>query len=310
MAARKKAARKPMARKPAARKAAARKTVARKTAPRKSALPARRMPAERHSRAPQPARPGLAALAAELDEAARNASAVPQLTSHTPLTIDDAYAVQAAMVGRRLKRGERRVGVKMGLTSRAKMIQVGVSEVIWGRLTDAMRIEDGGKLVFRNFVHPRVEPEIAFLMAAPLAGDVSPAEAMAKVEAVAPAMEIIDSRYRDFKFTLEDVVADNASSSGFVVGPWCDPATPLDNLAMILELDGRAVEIGSSAAILNHPARSLAAAARMVVRAGERLEAGWIVLAGGATAAHPLKPGMHVRNRVERLGATSFTVEG
>jgi 2-oxo-3-hexenedioate decarboxylase len=251
----------------------------------------------------------IARLAEELDAAARNATAVAQLTLGNKFTSADAYAIQAAMVGRRLARGERQVGVKMGLTSRAKMVQVGVSEVIWGRLTDAMRVEEGGKLTLSRYVHPRVEPEIAFLMAEPLAGEVSPAEAMAKVAAVAPAMEIIDSRYRDFKFTLEDVIADNASSSGFVVGPWCDPEIAIDNLGMILEIDGRAVEIGSSAAILCHPARSLAAASRLVGRAGGRLEAGWIVLAGGATAAHALASGMHIRNSVERLGSASFTVE-
>ncbi len=251
----------------------------------------------------------VARFARELDGAARSASAVRQLTEERDFSVADAYAIQAAMVGLRIKRGERQVGVKMGLTSRAKMIQVGVNEVIWGRLTDAMRVEEGGKLSLSRYVHPRVEPEIAFLMKEPLAGEVSPAEAMAKVAAVAPAMEIIDSRYRNFKFTLPDVIADDASSSGFVVGSWCDPATPIDNLAMILEIDGRAVEIGSSAAILCHPARSLAAAARLVGRAGGRLEAGWIVLAGGATAAHPLVAGAHFRNQVERLGSAGFSVE-
>jgi 2-oxo-3-hexenedioate decarboxylase len=251
----------------------------------------------------------IARFARILDDAAREADAVPQLTTQRSFTAADAYAIQAAMVGLRLKRGERQVGVKMGLTSRAKMIQVGVNEVIWGRLTDAMRVEEGGKLTLSRYVHPRVEPEIAFLMKEPLAGDVSPAEALTKVAAVAPAMEIIDSRYRNFKFTLEDVIADNASSSGFVVGPWCDPATPIDNLGMILEIDGRPVEIGSSAAILNNPLRSLAAAARLVGRAGGRLEAGWIVLAGGATAAHALAAGMHIRNQVERLGSAGFSVE-
>lgn len=246
----------------------------------------------------------LEAFAARVDDAARNARAIAQLTEEAPdLSVEDAYEIQRLSIARRLARGERRVGVKMGLTSRAKMQQVGVDEVIWGRLTDAMRLEEGGSLSRARYVHPRAEPEIAFVMAKPLAGEVTPAEAMAAVEAVAPAIEIIDSRYQDFKFTLPDVVADNSSSSGFILGPLFPADTPVDNLGIILEADGRAVQIGSSAAILGHPVRALVAAARMVARAGERLEAGDIVLAGGATAAHPLKPGMHVRAAFQNLGA-------
>jgi 2-oxo-3-hexenedioate decarboxylase len=121
-------------------------------------------------------------------------------------------------------------------------------------------------------------------------------------------MEIIDSRYKNFKFSLEDVVADNASSSSFVVGPWHRPDTDLDNLGMVMEFNGRPVQIGSSAAILGQPVRSLVSAARLTTEAGERLEAGWIVMAGGATAAEALRSGIHVRNTVQGLGSVAFSV--
>jgi len=171
-----------------------------------------------------------------------------------------------------------------------------------------MMVEDGGVIDLKNYVHPRAEPEIAFLLGAPLEGPVTATQALAAVEAVAPAIEIIDSRYRDFKFSLADVVADNSSSSGFILGAWESPEPDLSNLGMILEVDGRAVQIGSSGAILGHPARSLAAAARLSTAAGERLEAGWIVMAGGATAAEALRPGTHVRNSVQDLGFCGFSV--
>lgn len=251
----------------------------------------------------------LAELAAVIDEAARSATEVAQFTETMDLGVDEAYAVQALSIQRRLARGEKRVGMKMGLTSRAKMAQVGVSEVIWGRLTDAMRIEEGGVVRMARYVHPRVEPEVAYLLKAPLAGDVSNAEALAAVAAVAPALEIIDSRYRDFKFALPDVIADNASSSGFVLGEWRRPDFDVANLGIVLEMDGRPVQIGSTAAILGNPIRSLVAAARMVARAGERLEAGSIVLAGGATAAHPLGAGTSVRGVFQGLGTVGFNVE-
>ena len=250
----------------------------------------------------------LADLAERSDEAARTATAIAQFTDTIELAVADAYAVQALSVGRRLLRGEKMAGVKMGLTSRAKMVQVGVDEVIWGRLTDAMRVADGGTVQRSRYVHPRVEPEVAFLMGAPLAGRVSGAEAMAAVAAVAPAAEIIDSRFQNFKFALADVIADNSSSSGFVVGGWNDPRTSIDNLAMVLECNGRPVEIGSSAAILGDPVRSLVEASRMVAEAGLTLQPGWIVLAGGATAAHPLTVGDSIRVAVEDLGAVQFHV--
>ena len=251
----------------------------------------------------------LAGLAQIVDEAARTATAIPQLTDTLPnLTVEDAYAIQALSIARRRARGEGRAGYKMGLTSRAKMQQVGVSEVVWGRLTDAMRLAEGGDLHRGRYVHPRVEPEIAYIIGKPLEGEVTAAEALAAVEAVAPALEIIDSRYKDFKFALPDVVADNSSSSGFYVGSWARRDADVANLGIVMEVDGRPVQIGSTAAILGDPIRSLVAAARLVGRAGERLEPGDIVLAGGATAAHPLSVGQYIRTSFQNLGAVSFHV--
>jgi 2-oxo-3-hexenedioate decarboxylase len=250
----------------------------------------------------------LGELAEHADEAARTATAIAQFTNTVDLGVADAYAIQAQSISRRRERGEQLVGIKMGLTSRAKMAQVGVDEVIWGRLTDAMRVADGGTVSLGDYVHPRVEPEIAFLMGAPLAGAVSGAEALAAVAGVAPAAEIIDSRFENFRFSLPDVIADNSSSSGFVVGGWNDPSTAIGNLGMVLERNGRPTEIGSSAAILGDPIRSLVEASRMVADAGLTLQPGWIVLAGGATAALPLTVGDSIRVVVEELGLVAFHV--
>jgi 2-oxo-3-hexenedioate decarboxylase len=250
-------------------------------------------------------------LAAVLDEAARNGTAIAQLSeTHPDLDVMAGYAIQRQLIQRRLDRGERRFGTKMGLTSRVKMRQVGVDQVIWGRLTDRMLIEEGSEFSLAGRIHPRAEPEVAFIMKKSLAGRVSPAEAMAAVEAVAPAMEIIDSRYRDFKFNLADVVADNASSSGLVVGVLHPATTDLANLGIVVRANGAAVQVGSSAAILGHPVRSLVAAARMVAEADESLRPGDIVLAGAATEAVHLQPGLHIRTEVQNLGAVAFSVGG
>lgn len=247
-------------------------------------------------------------IAETVDQAARSATAIPQISATIDMSVDEAYLVQAMSLERRYNRGERQIGIKMGLTSRAKMQQVGVDQLLWGRLTNAMLVEDGGEIQLSNFVHPRAEPEIAFLMKKPLSGPVSPAQAMAAVEAIAPAIEIIDSRYKDFKFSLSDVVADNSSSSAFIVGPWCRPDIDISNLGVVFEFDGRPVQIGSTAAILGHPARSLAAASRMLGAGMLAIEEGWIVMAGGVTAAEALRPGIYVSNEVENMGRVGFSV--
>jgi 2-oxo-3-hexenedioate decarboxylase len=245
-----------------------------------------------------------------LDDAAREAREIAQIDPEGSLSLAEAYAIQSACIQRRVERGERRAGVKMGFTSRAKMVQMGIDDVIWGRLTSGMQVEEGTPTPFSRYVHPRVEPELAFLLKAPLRGDVTGPEALAAVEAVAPALEIIDSRYRDFKFALPDVIADNASSSGFVVGAWHDPrALDYSNLGLVMSIDGEPKQVGSTAAILGHPLRSLVAAARLSAAAGEPLEAGWIVMAGGATPAEWIKPGQYVSVEMDRLGQAGFHVD-
>ena len=158
-------------------------------------------------------------IATILDDAMRKRAPVARIVDrHPDLTHADAYAIQEKVVARRLGRGGRMVGIKMGLTSRAKMQQVGVNEAIWGRLTSDMSVEEGGAVESDRFIHPRTEPEIAYLLGRDLAGDETPAAIAAAVEAAMPALEIIDSRYRGFKFGPADVIADNTSAAGFVVG--------------------------------------------------------------------------------------------
>lgn len=245
-------------------------------------------------------------IATRLDDAAVRAQATPQLTGVDAVSLDEAYAVQRALIELRLARGAKVVGVKMGFTSRAKMAQMGVSDLIWGRLTSDMWIEEGGSIDLSRYVHPRVEPEVCFLLGKRLHGHVTLMQALAAVEAVAPALEVIDSRYLDFKFSLPDVVADNASSSGFVVGPWNRPDTDLSNLGLLLTFDGRPVEMGSTAAILGSPVRALVSAARLASEQGLSLEPGSLIMAGAATAAVALRPGVSIRGEFQNLGHVAF----
>lgn len=248
----------------------------------------------------------IASLAQRVDDAARYAKPIAQFGEEEKLTVADAYEIQRGSIAQRLARGERRTGMKMGFTSRAKMVQMGVHDMIWGRLTDAMAEEDGGQVPLGRFVHPRVEPELAFLLGKALPAGASLAQALDAVIAIAPALEIIDSRFEAFRFSLEDVVADNASSSGYVIGPWQDPRQDFSNLGLVMSINGMPRQVGSTAGILGNPLRSLVAAARLSAEAGEPLQEGWLVMAGGATAAEALSPGQHVALEMQGLGRVEF----
>ena len=248
-------------------------------------------------------------LAFQLDDAMLKRQAIPQITQNQKsLTLEDAYAIQSILVHRREQRGERRIGMKMGMTSRAKMQQMGVQEMTWGRLCDGMLLEEGGDITLSSFIHPRIEPELAFLIGKPLSGKVTAAQALAAVEGVAPAMEVVDSRYKDFQFTLTDVVADNSSAAGLIVGAWSRPDQDLSNLGVVLEVNGMVVDTASTAAVLGHPLRALVAAARLVGAAGETLHPGDIVLSGGITAAHAVSAGETIRATMQNLGFAMVTV--
>jgi 2-oxo-3-hexenedioate decarboxylase len=252
----------------------------------------------------------LVPLASTLDDAQSTATATPQLTSTTSLTLDDAYAVQHLLVQRRVARGDKVSGVKLGFTSRAKAQQMGVDDVIIGSMTRGMDVPDGAQVDPAAYIHPRIEPEVAWLLAQDVDADEESPDIGWAVAAVAPALEIIDSRYRDFRFTLEDVVADNTSAAGYVIGPWQPVAVAgdLGNRGVRLEIDGQIVQTGSTAAILGHPYRALAAARRMAKAHGFTLRAGMVLLAGAATAAVQLPAGAHVQSTVTGLGRVGVHV--
>lgn len=250
----------------------------------------------------------IALFAERLDQAAVKALPTTQLSLEETYSEEEAYAIQAASLNRRYDRGEAFVGVKMGFTSTAKMEQMGVSDLIWGRLTDKMLLEQAGVLDFEKLIHPRAEPEICFRVAKEIDRELSESELAAYIDGVAPAIEIIDSRYENFKFSLEDVIADNCSSAALVLGEWSPVSTDLSNLKIELVIDGEAVQSGSSAAILDDPWKSVLAATRLAEKYNQALPAGSLIMAGAATSAVFLQGGQKVEALVEELGAARLTV--
>lgn len=222
------------------------------------------------------------------------------------LDLETAYAVQDETLRRRLDRGERLVGVKLGLTSRAKQQRMNITSPLTAWLTDAMVLPAGDPVPQGRLIHPRAEPEIVFVMRDRLAGPgVIAVTALAAVASVHAGIEIIDSRYHDFKFTLPDVVADNASAGCFVTGPVGRSPADLDLTleACLVEADGRIVDSATGAAVQGHPAEALALAANDLGRRGLGIESGWIVLTGGMTDAVLVPPQAEVAVHFTSLGS-------
>lgn len=243
-----------------------------------------------------------------VDNAAINANPVKQISEAIKFSLDEAYAIQKAMIDLRLKRGERIIGLKMGFTSEAKMRQMGVRDMIWGRLTDEMMVENGGTVRMEKYIHARAEPEICFRVSKDIEGEVPLDELDRFVDGMACAIEIIDSRFENFKFSLEDVVADNCSSTGVVVGDWITPSREIKNLKMTLSFDNEVKAEGSSFDILGDPWRSLQAATRLAYQYGEKIKAGHIIMAGASTAAIFIEKGTTVSAEVGGIGKCSFNV--
>ncbi len=248
-------------------------------------------------------------LAEHLENAELQAHDVLKITeAHPEMDWDDAYAIQAEILRRKLARGSKVVGLKAGLTSHGKMKQMGVSTPVFGWLVDYFSVPDGGEIKHSELIHPKVEPEIVFVMKKALKGPgCHIADVLAATDFVMPGIEIIDSRYRDFKFDLKSVIADNCSSTRFVLGGQPTPVAGLDlrTLGVVLEKNGEAAAIGAGAAVLGHPAAAVAALANHLGARGEEIPAGTMILSGGVTEAVAVNPGDHVNLQIHAMGSVS-----
>jgi 2-oxo-3-hexenedioate decarboxylase len=235
----------------------------------------------------------------------------PLTKTATDFSLDDAYRIQADGLQRRLKDREKIVGYKMGLTSKAKMEQMGLHTPIFGVLTDRMQIQNKSSFVLKDKIHPKAEPEVFFVTNRELKGTLPPGEALAACAKVGVALEILDSRYKGFKyFTLPDVVADNSSSAFFVLGEAVTPqeGARFENLKIEILENGNVVHSDVSSAILGNPLLSLCELVQLLALQNLSLPAGSVVLAGAATAAIELKLGQKISARLETVGTVEFDV--
>jgi 2-oxo-3-hexenedioate decarboxylase len=252
-------------------------------------------------------------IAQTLDDARLKASSLPQFSGQIKdFSRPDAYAAQEAGIKMRTSRGEKIIGLKMGLTSEGKRKQMNLDSPLYGVLTDKMQVENQGTFHLRGTIHPKIEPEIAFYITKDLKGKVTREEVLAATEYIAPALEILDSRYEGFKyFSMEDVIADNSSSSHFIIGPKCTNFKTLDliNLNMQMKINGETKAEGKSCDISGDPVISVIQLAELLALRDQFIPANTIVLAGAATLAISLEPNMLVSLEVTNLENMSVSIK-
>lgn len=244
-------------------------------------------------------------LARRLAAATDSRTATEPLTNGVDLDLDTAYLVQDELLSIRIGAGEVVTAAKLGLTSVAKQRQMNVDEPLYGWLTDGMALDRGQVLDVPRYIQPRVEPEIAFLIGTELAGPgVTAAGVLAATTAVMCAVDVLDSRYAGYRFTLPDVVADDASAAGYLLGdPRPVDGIDLRRLGCVFSKNGEVVATAAGAAVLGHPAAAVAWFVRKLAERNRSLRAGTVVLAGALTAAVPVAPGDSVRVEIDRLGS-------
>jgi 2-oxo-3-hexenedioate decarboxylase len=242
--------------------------------------------------------------------AVRARTGTSALTATDPaLDVPTAYRIQDAVVAARVRDGAIVVGAKLGLTSVAKQLQMNVNSPLYGWLTDDMVLDSGHDLDCASYIQPRCEPEIAFILGRDLSGaHTTAATVLAATDAVFPAIDVLDSRFSGYKFTLTDVVADNASSAGFRLGDVASDPRGIDLrlVGCVFEKNGEVIHTAAGAAVLGHPAASVAWLVRALAARGRVLPAGSVVMAGALTEAVAVAPGDTVVARFDRVGTVQI----
>jgi 2-keto-4-pentenoate hydratase len=245
-----------------------------------------------------------------LRSAERSRTPVAPLTETFPeIDTEDAYEIQLINIRRRLEAGARVRGHKVGLSSPVMQQMMGVDEPDYGHLLDDMELRPETPVSVSRYCYPRIEVEVGFVLGADLPGEGCTTEdVLAATECVVPALELIDSRIRDWRISIADTIADNASSAGYLIGEGRDPRE-LDLKAIDARLtsDGELLAEGRSDAVLGDPAVSVAWLARTVARFGVPLKKGHVVLPGSCTRAVDVAAGATFTAEFTGLGSVSLS---
>lgn len=252
-------------------------------------------------------------LAADLAQAERSREPIAPLTAaYADIDVVDAYEIQLINIRQRVAEGARVLGHKVGLSSKAMQQMMGVDEPDYGHLLDEMQVFEDTPVKVANYLHPRVEVEVGFILAADLPGaGCTEEDVLAATEALVPSIELIDTRITDWKIALCDTIADNASSAGFVLGQARVSPADIDvkTIEATLTRNGDVVAEGRSDAVLGNPVTAVAWLARKVESFGVRLKAGDVVLPGSCTRAIDARAGDHFVADFAGLGTVRLSFE-
>ncbi|MEH7010459.1 2-keto-4-pentenoate hydratase [Neobacillus niacini] len=245
----------------------------------------------------------------QLFEAEVSKNGIEPLTSiDTDMTAKDAYYIQLENINRKVVQGQRIVGKKIGLTSEAMQNLLGVGEPDYGHLLDSMVVENGGRISIDQVLQPKVEAEIAFILKKELRGpNVTTLDVLQATDYIVPALEIVDSRIKDWKIKLADTVADNASSGFYVLGgkPTKIVDVELELIGMVFTKNGELVNTGVGAAALGNPATCVAWLANKLSEFDIPLRAGEVILSGALSAAEVAREGDTFKARFAQIGEVS-----
>ncbi|MEW8970347.1 MAG: fumarylacetoacetate hydrolase family protein [Mesobacillus sp.] len=252
-------------------------------------------------------------IADSLLEAEKSKNAIEPLTAHFEnLNVMDAYNIQLEVLKRKLALGRTVIGKKVGLTSVAMQKMLGVDEPDYGHLLDDMKVPNGGAVKMSDFLSPKIEAEIGFVLGEDLKGpNVTFLDVLMATKYVVPTLEIIDSRIADWKIGLIDTVADNGSSAMVVVGEKMTAIDGVDlrSVGMTFFKNNEMVATGSGAAALGHPANAIAWLANKLHEFGITLKAGELILPGALSAAITVQEGDTVSAQFGPVGSVSVTFE-
>lgn len=247
--------------------------------------------------------------ARRLLDAYESGKPIPPLTStYDDLTLEDAYAIQLLQIHELTAAGRSVKGHKVGLTSAAMQRLLGVQDPDYGHLLDDFFYLEHSPIPVNRFLQPRIEPEVAFVLKRPLRGPmVTVHEAIAAVDFVLPALEIVDSRIEDWRIGLFDTIADNASSGAVVLGstPTALGDVDLRLTGAVMTRNGTVVGTGAGGAVLGSPITSLVWLANTVGARGVTLEAGHVILPGSVCAMVPVAAGDSVTATFAGLGTVT-----
>ncbi len=248
----------------------------------------------------------------ELYSALTNATTVPPLTEREPdITIVDAYGISTRILEQRLAAGEKVIGKKIGVTSKAVQDMLGVRQPDFGYLTNTMHVKNGSTVKIKgNMIQPKAEGEIAFLLKERLMGPgVTEADVLMATEYVVPCFEIVDSRIHNWKIKIEDTVADNASCGTFVLGDARVRPTDIDleNVKMVVSKNDQEISTGLGSAALGSPLTAVAWLANTLSEFGIALESGEIVLSGSLVPLEAVEAGDKMSLVLEGVGTAEIS---